>query len=183
MKYNIGFYSKARSHTPLYKFGPPILTPITKLVDSTTTITETSNDDVHLYINQNYFTVKLRDKRNWQKRKFVSEKTWLIASPTGSTVELAMVLSGNVCDGDGVASSSPTLSSCLLGIDQFNNYIDRKYSTTNGDIDWYHGKAKPPVKLLLNNSNYIIEEMHLAPDNLIIFLYYTWENLLSCHDY
>jgi hypothetical protein len=75
MKYNIGFYSKARSHTPLYKFGPPILTPITKLVDSTTTITETSNDDVHLYINQNYFTVKLRDKRNWQKRKFVSEKT------------------------------------------------------------------------------------------------------------
>jgi len=63
MKYNIGFYSKTRLHTPLYKFGPPILTPITKLVDSTTTITETSNDDVHLYVNHNYFTVKLRDKR------------------------------------------------------------------------------------------------------------------------
>ncbi len=104
----------------------------------------------------------------------------MIPSPI---VELAMVLSVNPCDCDGVASSSTTLLSCMFGIDQFNNYIDRKYSTASIDIDWYHGKSKLPVKSLWNNSSYIIEEMHLAPDNLIIFLYYTWENLLSCHDY
>jgi len=56
----------------------------------------------------------------------------LIPSPI---VELAMVLSGNICDCDGVASSSTTLLSCMLGINQFNNYIDRKYSTANIYID------------------------------------------------
>jgi hypothetical protein len=56
----------------------------------------------------------------------------LIPSPI---VELAMVLSVNPCDCDGVASSSTTLLSCMFGIDQFNNYIDRKYSTASIDID------------------------------------------------
>ena len=35
--------------TPWYRLGPPILTPITKLVDRTTVSTETAKVEVHLY--------------------------------------------------------------------------------------------------------------------------------------